>query len=156
MKLIPKESGLIDFALKDSGALDVERSLESVVLISLFTDRRAKEDDEIPDSREGQHAITVDRRGWAGDYLSEDGDRIGSRLWLLQREKQTEETRQRAIEYAREALTHLITDNIISEINVTAEWVGYGRLDMLIILTKNDGETTTVNVNDVFGGVYAV
>jgi phage gp46-like protein len=50
--------------------------LESAVLISLFTDRRAEASDVVPDG-------SNDRRGWWGDsgslYL------IGSRLWLLRR-----------------------------------------------------------------------
>lgn len=156
MRLIPKENGLIDFGLKSSGALDIENGLTSVVLVSLFTDRRAKPDDEIPDARAGQHAITIDKRGWAGDTLNENGDRIGSRLWLLQREKQTEETRRKAIEYAKEALNHLIADNIVSDVTVDAEWEGIGRLNMVITLIKNDGETAIVQLTDIFGGVYAV
>ena len=36
------------------------------------------------------------RRGWVGDALDGQGRRLGSLLWLLSREKQTEQTRLRA------------------------------------------------------------
>ena len=56
--------------------LRAERGLRSAVLISLFTDRRAEPGD-VP---EGE-----DPRGWWADVLGEEGDRIGSRLWLIDR-----------------------------------------------------------------------
>ena len=58
--------------------------LVQAVLISLFSWRRSNDDDgvQIPY-----------RKGWWGDTFSSiSGDQIGSRLWLLQREKLTRET----------------------------------------------------------------
>jgi phage gp46-like protein len=90
---------------------------ETAVLISLFTDALAHEDDPLPNIANG------DRRGWwAGP--------IGSRLWLLAREKETEDVRQRAEFYTREALQWMLDDEVADEIDVTAEWVDRGRLDV--------------------------
>lgn len=93
--------------------LQRDDGIGTAILISLFTDRRVTADEA-----EG------DRRGWIGDALSEiEGDRIGSRLWLLKREKATEETRQRAVEYAIEALAWMEDDALITGLEIEAEWI---------------------------------
>lgn len=94
--------------------------LETAVLLSLFTDRRADDGDVLPDGE-------TDRRGWWGDGVPVvEGDRTGSRLWLLGREKQTPATLSRAREYALEALQWLIEDKIAASIDVVATMPGYG------------------------------
>lgn len=96
----------------ESSLLAVEQPLVRAVVISLFTWRRSKPDDKT----EGI------RWGWWGDGL--DGltnDRIGSRLWLLAREKVTLSTINRAREYAEEALQWLLDDGVASRVTVTAE-----------------------------------
>lgn len=98
--------------------------LQTAVLLSLFTDRLAGVDDALPDAGD-----TVNRRGWWGDaYADIAGDRIGSRLWLLAREKQTAAVLQRAQSYAREALQWLIDDGVAREVTVIAD---LGRADVL-------------------------
>lgn len=59
-----------------------ENELETAVILSLLCDARARDDDTLPDKGK-------DRRGWWADSvaLEVDGDRTGSRLWLLSREK---------------------------------------------------------------------
>ena len=101
--------------------------LGTAALISLFTDRRASADEV---------AAPAERRGWVGDALAEvESDRIGSRLWLLKREKQTEETRQRAEEYAREALAWVVDDGLVTDIEVEAAWVAAGMLGLRVTFT---------------------
>jgi phage gp46-like protein len=113
--------------------LEDDGSLRSAVLISLFSDARAKADDRLPDD-------SGDRRGWPGDAMADvAGDRIGSRLWLLRREKQTEETRRRAAEYAREALLWLIDDGLAASIEIEASWLGRGILGLRAAITLSSG-----------------
>ena len=45
-----------DYEIKNTG-LSQDHTLETQVILSLFTDQRASDDDELPDSRHG-------RRGW--------------------------------------------------------------------------------------------
>lgn len=119
----------------DVGASGIatDASLKTAVVISLFTDRRARSDDPLP-------ALDGDRRGWVGDALSDvPDDLIGSRLWLLAREKQTEETRRRAEEYAREALTWLLAEKVATDITVTAEWRARGWLGLAIAIRLRKG-----------------
>jgi phage gp46-like protein len=101
------------------------RDLETAAVISLFTDRLAEPDDRLPDPGDG------DRRGWWADW-DHEGGLIGSRLWLISREKQTEDVRLRAEDYCREALAWMLEDDVADSIVVTAAWaVGApGRLDV--------------------------
>lgn len=129
------EKMISDFAL-DTGALQADAGLETAVVISLFTDRRAEPDDELPDG-------SADRRGWWGDVSpprvngrAVDGDRIGSRLWLLGREKQLQSVVERARQYAEEALQWMIDDGICERIEVIAEIVRTGVLGLGITIYR--------------------
>ncbi len=111
--------------------LEFDEGLETAVIISLFTDRRAKIDDILPDSN------SLDRRGWWGDLVSDiEGDQIGSRLWLLNREKTTESVLTRTKEYAKEALDWLIEDGIAAKVEVSAERLGPVGRDVLALLVQ--------------------
>lgn len=116
-----------DLAL-DGALLKADDGLATAIVISIFTDRRANPDDELPSG--GQFGGGGDsRRGWFGDALPPKvagepvaNDRIGSRLWLLAREKQTAETMARAREYIAEAVEWLIEDGVCTRIDVDV-WV---------------------------------
>lgn len=98
-------------------SLEEDDGLETAVILSLFTDRRAAEDDALPDGSD-------DRRGWWGDaYPDVDGDLIGSRLWLLFREKDMQSAVNRAREYTEEALEWLLEDGIARRVEVVAGWI---------------------------------
>lgn len=109
------DSSRMDFDLAlGSGArgrdLEGDPGLFTAVVISLFTDARAHDDDVLPDDRAGQPEAEKDRRGWWGDALRADADRsgpLGSRLWLLWREKDLPSVVARAQSYAQEALRWL-------------------------------------------------
>ena len=96
-----------------------ETGLRTAVLLSLFTDRRAESGD-IPESE--------DPRGWWADTIDAGDDRIGSRLWLLGRSKQTTHVPVLAEEYVREALEWFVEDGIADRVDVSATWAGPGRL----------------------------
>lgn len=102
------------------GDLTIEEGLETAILVSLFTDRRAGDDDALldPDSDS--------RRGWWGDLVSpvEERDRLGSRLWLLDRSKVTQEVVNAAKNYIEEALEWMLIDKVAVKIEVNAEAKG--------------------------------
>lgn len=106
-----------DLSMIDSDlASDLE--LATAAVISLFTDRRA-ENDDVPPSGDAR-----DRRGWWADQFADvDGDRVGSRLWLLARAKRTNETVLRAQEYAREALAWMLEDRVVSGVDVAVDTI---------------------------------
>ncbi len=138
-----------DIAL-DGAELATDAGLKTAIVVSLFSDARAGADDEIP-------AGETDPRGWWGDLLApRDGDRTGSRLWLLARGKLTTETARRAEEYAREALQWLIDDKIAAAVDVSAEWAPpppRGRLCLDIAVHRSPGDTVKHRFNGVWGAV---
>ncbi len=118
------------FDLAHSGSsLELDDSMETAVIISLFTDRKANDDDELPSGD--------DRRGWWADSFAEvEGDLIGSRLWLLKREKQLLRVLAKAKIYAEEALKWLIDDGIAEKVTVTPEIVKRGIMGLLVEIEK--------------------
>lgn len=119
-----------DFLFEDND-LSIEDGLETAVIISLFTDARANPEDQLPDPR------SDDRRGYWGDTFPEiDGDKTGSRLWLLSREKTIQETLNRAKQYAEESLQWMLDDMVASKLEIETERVGTVLQPILGILVK--------------------
>ncbi len=122
----------------ESGDLKTDAGLKSAVIYSLFTDRKASNDDVIPDG-------TDNLRGHWGDSVLDDvQDSEGSKLWLLSREKQTAQTLSRAIEYAEEALQWLVDDDVAENISVIGEWLRTGIIALGITIDLPNGEIYTV------------
>ena len=110
-------------------------------LISLFTDRVAGPDD-VPSDH------TIDPRGWWAD---DPVHPIGSRLWLLNRAKRTQQTLESAIAYAREATSWLIDDGVCSRIDVSAEWTTEHTLGLwLIFYSPGGGALSKLGVQNLF------
>ncbi|CFV26491.1 GP46 family protein [Yersinia enterocolitica] len=109
-----------DWQTGGGGLLDGD-DLETAILISLFTDRLARSDDAIDGD---------DRRGWWGDTGSEYP--IGSRLWLLRREKLTTKVALKAEDYANEALAWLVDDGVVTAISTNAQIVFPNRINLII------------------------
>ena len=123
-----------EFALNEAGDdFDTDAGLNTAIIISLFTDRRAGEHDELP-------ATETDRRGWFGNDYEESGDEIGSKLWLLCREKQLPVVMRRAEEYARESLRWLVRDKVASKVEVKATNPRIGWLLLDVIIHRPTGE----------------
>lgn len=119
-------------------------SLTTEVIISLFTDRRALASDELPGS-------DGNRRGWWGDsYRSRP---IGSRLWLLAREKTLPSVLERAADYALEALQWLKEAGRVTRIAVGASHPVSGTLQLDISLTLPDGSVEPFTFKTDLSGV---
>lgn len=99
-------------------ALELEDTLQTAVILSLFTDARAGQDDALPFNQ-------TDRRGWVGDeFMGADADVWGSRLWLLYSSKSNADVLEMAAFYAREALGWMVRAGIAASASATAMWVG--------------------------------
>jgi len=113
----------------EGGDLATDEGLETAVILSLFTDRRALEEDRLPDG-------TGDRRGYWADAFR---DRLhGSRLWLLHREKEQAEVLRRAQEYAEEALAWLIEDEVAEAVEVEAWHMRRDTLGLRVVIRRGD------------------
>lgn len=134
--------------LLDSNLLAEDDSMDTAIIISLFTDRQADTDDKLP------HGQT-DRRGWWGDaYLPAlvDGrtDHIGSRLWLLDG-KRTPQNLILARQYAEEALAWMIADGVASAIAVATSYVRDTILRLGVAVTRPDGALLRRRYDVVWG-----
>jgi phage gp46-like protein len=124
--LLISEKGDFDIDVQDDDLVGDEGPVTPLT-ISLFTDRAASPDDRLPDERPG---VVGDRRGWWGD-LARDGGRtypIGSKLWLLFREKELPDVVARAQEYARACLDWIRREK--GNYSIAAQDMGKGRLKL--------------------------
>jgi len=134
-----------DFSITDDD-LTLEDGLETAVFLSLFLDRRAEDDDELDNPN--------DKRGWWGDQVTSiPGDRIGSRLWLLERAKTDTDTLRAAEEYALEALEWMKEDGIARDITAEAFRTSVkntGVLGLKIEIIKYDNSSETFIYDDLW------
>lgn len=145
-KIAWKDAEGIDIEITN-GAVQQDDGLATLIYLSLFTDARANNSDEIPDG-------TTDRRGWPGDtYVSTEW---GSRLWLLDREKLTNEVRRRAADYATEALNKLKAAGYIKTVSVVGTIPKLNTLVLNITLTKPDGSPLALTISKRWEAQYAV
>jgi phage gp46-like protein len=121
---------------------DVTEDLPRAVIISLLTWRRANPDDALPGN---------EKNGWWGDnFPVSANDRIGSRLWLLDRGKLTANAVARAREYAEEALQWLIEDGVAASVLVESERQGLDRLALGVKIIRGDQSLLTIRFANVW------
>lgn len=122
----------------------IDESLTTEVTISLFTDRRALESDALPSG-------DADRRGWWADSYRDRP--IGSRLWLLSREKTLQSVLDRASAYALEALLWLKDAGRVSKITVAASQPQKGWLALDVTLRLPSGAVVPFTFKAQLNGV---
>lgn len=116
----------------EEGALAEDEGLETMVLLSLFTDAEAT-------AAEIAAAGLAEQRGWwaeAGPLREPDRPRLGSKLWLLRREKTRVLTLRRAEQYALEALAWLKDVGIAASVEVLATSPLPGWIYLEVTITK--------------------
>ncbi len=140
-----------DLVLQEDGSLLMDEGLDTAVLISLLSDRRAEEDDPLP-TDDGN------RRGFWGDsLLYPKSDRLGSRLWLLGREKKLPEVLRRAEDYASEALPWLTEDAHATKVEAKASSSPDNNiLALAVTATLPGGRTQRTDITISGDAYYAV
>ena len=142
LKIVYTDGELLEGDLSfQSNDIEMDEGLATSVLLSIFTDRRAKDDDLLPDS------LNRDRKGFWGDLLNEDSFELGSRLWLLQRSKITNENQIRAEQYIRESLQWLLDDNIAASITVSTQVNSHKVLLIDVQIRRSDSIQKTLFFN---------
>jgi phage gp46-like protein len=112
IKLSPDEFGVGNIELTDND-VTVDNGLNTAVYLSLFTDIRVDDETLLDDNS--------DKRGYWGDVF--DDKPMGSKLWLLAREKKLNTVLEKAKIYCVEALKWLIDDGIAKKITINTEAV---------------------------------
>jgi phage gp46-like protein len=154
--VFPRYEVTNDWRLLDDGRLDERYALASAVMVALGTDALADRDDVLPD-------FSGDRAGWWGDLEPDIWDSwpIGSKLWLLRRDKITDPGSQRGAtitkveRYAREALQPFLDRRIVSRIDVKAARVGLERIDVQITLYRGERDVLDMRYQVLWAAMLA-
>lgn len=133
--LVPDNANLEGALVYAGGCLVTSGvDLETAAFISLETDARALPGDNLPEG--------TNRRGWWADQFDEDGEVIGSMLWLLEDAVATPENGVRAEQYAQDALKWMLDGGHVTAIATTHE-VRSDSIWLTIVFTlPNGGEQT--------------
>jgi phage gp46-like protein len=124
---------------QNRGGLRSKATLNTAVVISLFTDKR------IPDDHPLRYLVQDnDPRGWWGDGVDVQSDLgetdMGSLLWVFERAPLTEDIRRWVEAIAIDALTPLLKQGIVVQIDAQAiANFAIGRCDLVIKLYGRDG-----------------
>lgn len=102
----------VDLALDSRGFISLEAGLETMALISLFTNKRARPSDGEQEQPYGW---------WADTYAETPGDEIGSHLWLLRRAGLTLQTIRKARVFSEQAFAWMLKLGIAKKIEITTE-----------------------------------
>lgn len=142
-------AGACDLSVYSNDLLH-EDGIRTAILLSLFTDSRSEDGDTLPSGE-------TDRRGWWGDaFPVADDDRIGSKLWLLARSKQTADILSRAEEYARAALKWLLDDNVAARVDVACEFLTPQRgLGLSVTVIRPNTDPVKFRFNQVWSAEEA-
>lgn len=131
----------------DETDLATDDGWTGAVILSAFADRRADPSDlaNLPAS--------VDPRGWFGDRVqplarasaggSTNPDRIGSRLWLFEREVQSAANLVKAKKILIEAYAWMTQDGYAQSVAINTWYPRRGWLAFRVTATWPDGSTST-------------
>jgi len=108
--------------------LRMDEGLETAILLSLFSDARALDGDEIP--------FGSDKRGFWGDALL--GYSFGSKLWTLERSTITNKTLAVIESHMATALQWMLEDGVVSDVGVSA--TRSGNIVLMEVTIYRDGE----------------
>jgi len=146
----------VDWSLLSDGSLDDSEALATAVIVALGTDRLARRTDRLPDPD------STDRRGWWGDLDTEliwNGWPIGTRLWLMRREKITGagadqgSTLVRVDNYIREAIQPFIDRRIATHMDIKVERVGRERIQALVRLYRGPDLAVDLRYQVLWAGI---
>lgn len=103
---------IFDIAFNDEGDFLMTDSFDTAIKMSFFGEVRADRSEAPSPER---------RRGWWGNTVNDDAYEFGSKLWLLDQVRSTQDTLNKAINYTQLGFQWFVNDNLLSNINVTGE-----------------------------------
>jgi phage gp46-like protein len=128
-----------------NGDLVSGNTLQTAVIRSLFTDKRAPADAALP-------YPSADLRGcWSDSYM---GYQIGSLIWLLERAVITNRTTLllQVQTYATDALAWIIAEGAASTITATASWLSPTMIMLAIVLIEPSGNVNQFQFSWLWNG----
>lgn len=125
-----EENGVYDLRINENGELVTDGGLETSVLISLLTNRRAS-DTELPDS--------FNRYGWWADTYRNVNKLIGSKLYQLKQAKNISETLENVRGSIEDSLNWMIGQGISQRNIVAVIRTGIYSADIVISIYRPSG-----------------
>lgn len=128
---LTKSDGIFDLALSGADFANVD-GLETALIVSLFTDARAKPSQvKSPDRR----------RGWVGNILNaETGRQLGSRLWVYDQSRLTPDIMNAVAEEAKRCLFWMVQDGVARSVNAGVEKNSDRSINIVIDIVTASGE----------------
>lgn len=141
--LCSQDNGGVFALVLDNATPVIDNSLQTLVLVSLFTDRRIMPGDALPSFFDATQAY---QGGFWGDDYPSDGSTPGvqaqphgSLLWTLDNAKQIQETADLASLYIDDALAWMVVVGFATAVDATAAWVADGYLQAQLSITQPNG-----------------
>ena len=157
VQAITLKSVSMDWLLSPITGIDETQALATAIMVALNTDRRALPDDVLPQpTPPGQ---LPDLRGWWGDLDAEtiwNGWPIGSRLWLMTRDKITDSgarqgaTIEKARRFIAEALDPFVAARICSSYAIALRQVGTERITGTVTIFRGPKSAIALQFQDLW------
>ena len=130
-----QEDGTGEFVMSlENGDFKTIDSFDTSITVALFGDERA-DSSEVP--------AVERRRGWWGNNFGDDPEfQLGSKLWLLNQSRRTQETLNKAVTIAQNALQWLVVEEHAKNIDVTGAFTDNG-IRLTIIIVRSSAVTET-------------
>jgi phage gp46-like protein len=153
VQAITLRSVTFDWMLSPITGIDQTQALATAIMVALNTDRRALPDDPLP------QLGSDDRRGWWGDLDAEaiwNGWPIGSRLWLMSRDKITDtaarqgSTVERARRYIAEALDPFVASKVASSYTIALAQAGPDRITGTVTIYRGPKSAIALEFQDLW------
>jgi len=128
--LTKREDDIYDVTFTKTGDFEASEGLDTAILLSLLEERRANS---------AEVSTPQNRRGWIGNELGDIATyELGSKLWLLDQERLTTDTLNRAVDYARQALQWLLDNDIAQSVTINGEIQFPDGIRLFITLTRDN------------------
>ena len=130
---VNEDTGLYDISLSDGDFTTID-SFDTSLKVSLLGDRRADKSEV--------SAAHLRRGWWANQFAETLGFQLGSKLWLLDQSRKSQNTLNSAIDYAKNSLQWLVDDGYAINITVTGVFTALG-IQLKVVLFRGQSKTET-------------
>lgn len=136
---LSQTDGMFDIYIDDSGDLAAERGLDTAIYMSLLCERRASQ---------SEIEVSWLRRGWIGNqYAEREGFEIGSKIWLWEQARLTQDTANSIADAARRGLQWLVDDQIAIRVQVEGTVVPSTGISLGVTLYRPTGDVEYRNID---------
>lgn len=116
-----------DWSISPSGDFNLDEGFGTTIELALFTDARA-DSSEVLQSQ--------NRRGWAGNLYLQDDDNFGSKLWIYDQSRLTNNVVNGVSNDTNLALNFFLQDNLVREISTETTINSLSSLESKVTISR--------------------